>query len=124
MTITEPTTSAHRTELSNDLNPAALQIQAAEEHYVKHCPKCGSVRVHRSRRRGPMERLLSALGASICRCHDCRARQAWFGITPLPIGNTDPEVAPWLSAAFFASGIGMSLLLLWLFVTRIAQPNS
>src|SRR5258708_24414106 len=55
-------------------------FMTATETYVRHCPKCGSVRVHRSRRRGPLERVLASLGAAICRCHDCCGRQAWFGL--------------------------------------------
>jgi len=43
----------------------------ATENLVRHCPKCGSVRVRRSRRRGPLEGLLASMGGEICRCHDC-----------------------------------------------------
>ena len=88
---------------------------------VRHCPKCGSIRVHRSRRRGPIERLLSALGGDICRCHDCRARQAWFGVSPFPIGNTDPAASPWTSIAVFLSGFTVCLVLLWWMVTRFTE---
>jgi len=38
------------------------------------CPRCGSARIHRSRHRTPLERLLSFTGAWIRRCHDCRFR--------------------------------------------------
>ena len=53
--------------------------QARFHKHARRCIKCGSSRVYRSRRRGPVDHVLSWLGAKICRCHDCRLRQAWFG---------------------------------------------
>ena len=85
---------------------------------VRHCPKCGSVRVHRSRRRGPFEVLLAWCGAAICRCHDCCGRQAWFGVSPVPIGNRDPNANPVVSLAIRLTGVGASAALLWWMVTR------
>jgi hypothetical protein len=82
----------------------------AADNPVRHCPKCGSVRVHRSRRRGPIEGLFAGLGAEICRCHDCCLRRAWFGISPIPIGNRDPEGSPWAGLVTIASG-GVVLVL-------------
>jgi hypothetical protein len=89
------------------------------ENPVRHCPKCGSLRVHRSRRRGPVEYVLASLGASICRCHDCCGRQAWFGCSPLPIGNRDPNASPVLSLAMLLTGAAASLGLLWWMFTRL-----
>lgn len=83
----------------------------AADNPVRHCPKCGSVRVHRSRRRGPIESLIAGLGAEICRCHDCCLRRAWFGLSPIPIGNRDPEGSPWTGLAILVSG-GVVLVLL------------
>jgi predicted RNA-binding Zn-ribbon protein involved in translation (DUF1610 family) len=86
----------------------------ASENLVRHCPKCGSVRVHRSRRRGPVERLLTWFGANICRCHDCRARQAWFGLSPVPVGNADPEAPSWIGLAMLCSAcLGATGILVW-----------
>ena len=46
------------------------------------CPRCGSARVQKSRRRGSLERLLGMLGARVRRCHACRVRYArWLGRT-------------------------------------------
>jgi hypothetical protein len=90
----------------------------ASENIVRHCPKCGSVRVHRSRRRGPVEQLIACMGGEICRCHDCCGRQAWFGPSPWPIGNTDPEVSPWAGIALFVSGCAGCLGLVWWIVVR------
>lgn len=78
----------------------------AAENIVRHCPKCGSIRVHRSRRRGPLDQVLFALGGVICRCHDCRARQAWFGVSPISIGTTDPEASAW--AGVIVLGISLT----------------
>jgi hypothetical protein len=89
------------------------------EARVRHCPKCGSVRVHRSRRRGPIEMVLGALGAVICRCHDCCGRQAWFGVSPVPIGNRDPNANPIVSLAILLTGVGASAAFLWWMVTRV-----
>jgi predicted RNA-binding Zn-ribbon protein involved in translation (DUF1610 family) len=93
----------------------------AAENVVRHCPKCGSVRVHHSRRRGPIERLLSWFGGEICRCHDCRARQAWFGISPIPIGNTDPAANPWTTILVFVSGFVACVVLAWWVITRFTE---
>lgn len=91
----------------------------ATETYVRHCPKCGSVRVHRSRRRGPLERVLASLGAAICRCHDCCGRQAWFGVSPIPIGNKDPRANPVAALAALLMGVGISAALLWWMFTHL-----
>jgi predicted RNA-binding Zn-ribbon protein involved in translation (DUF1610 family) len=88
------------------------------ENGIRHCPKCGSVRVRQSRRRGPIEGLLSWFGGEICRCHDCRARQAWFGITPIPIGNRDPQANPWTNIIVFVSGLVACVVLAWWVITR------
>ncbi len=88
------------------------------ENVLRHCPKCGSVRVHRSRRRGPIERLFSYLGGQICRCHDCCARQAWFGFSPFPIGNTDPRANPWAGIALFVSACAVCMVLMYWMVFR------
>jgi hypothetical protein len=90
------------------------------ENLVRHCPKCGSIRVHHSRRRGPIERVLAALGGAICRCHDCCARQAWFGFSPVPIGNKDPESPAWAGIAMIGSGCAAGFALVWWVVTRFA----
>jgi len=93
----------------------------AAESYVRHCPKCGSVRVHRSRCRGPFERVLSSLGAAIRRCHDCCSRQAWFGRSPIPIGNRDPHANPVASLAVLLTGVAASVALLWFMFTRLLR---
>jgi hypothetical protein len=44
-----------------------------------HCLKCGSPRVHRSRRRSPMEFAIALAGWRMRRCHDCNTRFLQFG---------------------------------------------
>lgn len=91
----------------------------ATDNLVRRCPKCGSVRVHRSRRRGPIEGLIAGLGAEICRCHDCCLRRAWFGVSPIPIGNRDPEGSPWAGLVTAGSGGVVLILVLWAVIRLI-----
>ena len=93
----------------------------AAENLVRHCPKCGSVRVHRSRRRGPLEGLIAGLGAEICRCHDCCLRRAWFGVSPVPIGNRDPEGSSWAGLVMIGSGGVVLILILWALIGFIER---
>jgi predicted RNA-binding Zn-ribbon protein involved in translation (DUF1610 family) len=93
-------------------------LMTASENIVRHCPKCGSIRVRRSRRRGLVERLLNGLGGAICRCHDCRGRQAWFGLTPIRLGGTDPESSPWTGLVLFMIGLGGGVLLIYWFLAH------
>ena len=44
-----------------------------------HCPRCGAARVHRSRRRTKIERVLSVFGARFRRCHGCDLRTIQLG---------------------------------------------
>ena len=83
------------------------------ETRVRHCPKCGSIRVHRSRKRGLLDRGLIGLGGEVCRCHDCRSRHAWFGISPVPIGNRDPDGPAWSGFALGSGAAGL-ILICWL----------
>jgi hypothetical protein len=39
-----------------------------------HCLQCGSTRVHRSRRRSPIEYAVALVGWRVKRCHDCKTR--------------------------------------------------
>jgi hypothetical protein len=95
----------------------------ATQNLVRHCPKCGSVRVHRSRRRGPVESLIAGMGGEICRCHDCCSRKAWFGDSPIPLGNRDPEAPLWGGVVMIGSGGALVALILWM-VARFAERSS
>jgi hypothetical protein len=63
--------------------------------------------------------ILAWFGAAICRCHDCCGRQAWFGFSPVPIGNRDPKANPVVSLAVLLTGVGASAVLLWWMFTKI-----
>ena len=95
----------------------------ATDNCVRHCPKCGSVRVHQSRRKGFVERLLVSLGGEICRCHDCCCRKAWFGGSPIPIGNRDPEAPAWARLLVVGSGAAVGAVVWWV-IDRLAGKSS
>jgi len=54
------------------------------------------------------------LGAEVCRCHDCRARQAWFGLSLIPLGNRDPDAPSWSGVAAISSGVIGLALICWI----------
>ena len=83
---------------------------------VPTCPRCGVSRVHRSHRRGLIEHTLAQFGAEMRRCYACRARQAWFGRTPIAIGDADRK--RWRNLVLFGSGFTLCLLLLWWMISR------
>jgi hypothetical protein len=95
----------------------------ATDNPLRHCPKCGSIRVRHSRRKGFFEALLVSLGGEICRCHDCCSRKAWFGISPIPIGNRDPEAPAWAGLLLLGSGAAVVALVVWVIV-RLAGKSS
>jgi hypothetical protein len=90
-----------------------------------HCPHCGSDRLHRSHRRGAVERFLSAFGAQVRRCHSCRSRQAWFA-TPwfapraIGLGEDDSQRRLWPAAALLGCGFVACLGILWWMISRFA----
>jgi hypothetical protein len=53
------------------------------------CHKCGSHRVHRSRRRGVLERVVALAGMRFRRCHECNTRFATFGNSVLLKSDVD-----------------------------------
>ena len=93
------------------------------ENLVRHCPKCGSVRVRGSRCRGPLEALIASLGGEICRCHDCCSRKAWFGASPIPIGNRDPEGSPWVGILILGTGGALLVLMVWMIAQFAMRPS-
>lgn len=93
---------------------------AAAPRKTRHCPKCGSARVHRSHRRGGLEFALTILGAKIRRCHDCRLRQAWFRYASIPLGRSE-NAAHWLAQVLIAAGgILLCLIFVWWVIQRSA----
>jgi hypothetical protein len=45
-------------------------------------------------------------------------RQAWFGVTPIPIGNRDPQANPWTNIIVYVSGLVACVVLAWWVITR------
>ena len=80
------------------------------------CPQCGSDRIHRSHRRGAIERILILLGAEIRRCHPCRGRYAWFGSRSLPLA--DLSAGRVRSSLALSGGFLVCLLLVWWMIVR------
>lgn len=85
----------------------------------RHCPKCASSRVYRSHRRGLVERVVSNLGGTILRCHDCRSRRSWFGSTSIPLSDTE---VPGRRAAVIvlASGFLLCVSFVWWIIARFS----
>lgn len=100
--------------------------RATERHVSAHvdaevadrrCPQCGSLRVHRSRRRTFLDRVLTLAGGVIRRCQDCRRRQAWFRSTPVVLDLADSPTHKWADLAVVGSGIALCVLFgMWIAV--------
>jgi len=67
--MTQSTITIEKSEASPSAKPSITAI----------CPKCGSLKVHRSRRHGVLERLVALAGLRFRRCHECNTRFATFG---------------------------------------------
>jgi hypothetical protein len=64
------------------------------------CIHCGSSRVHRSHRKGWLDRVVLLVGGQTCRCHECNARLARFGGSVLRMA--DVHRAAWRLLIAFA----------------------
>jgi hypothetical protein len=51
------------------------------------CAQCGSTRIHRSRRRHVSERIITAFGGGMRRCHQCNSRFVRVGGSMLRIAD-------------------------------------
>jgi len=98
-----------------------MTSQPPRQRVAIHCPKCGSARVHRSRRHSILDHVLSRLGAQLRRCHDCGCRRAWFGFYPLPVGEA--ARAKLAERTLLAAGATAGLLALWWVLSR-AKPGA
>jgi predicted RNA-binding Zn-ribbon protein involved in translation (DUF1610 family) len=83
------------------------------------CPQCGSDRIHRSHRRGAIERTLSLLGAEIRRCHPCRGRYAWFGSRAIRL--VDPSAGRMRASLALGAGFLVCLVLVWWMILRFTE---
>ncbi len=73
------------------------------------CPRCGSARIHRSRHRTALERLLSIAGGWTRRCHDCGYRFARLLGTTIPV---DDAGAARRKVALIAAGVTSPVVIL------------
>ena len=91
---------------------------------TKVCPNCGSARVYRSRRRHAVERVLTVLGCSMRRCHDCNKRYARFGNSMLEATGL-PGFSNKLRLALTMAAALMLLMgaILWFSRAQAAQPS-
>jgi hypothetical protein len=93
-------------------------------HLEKHrrCPSCGSDRLYPSRRGGSGEKALAGLGGEILRCHGCRARACWFGLTCFRLGENARE-GSLTSGLAVAAGCLLGVALVCWVVARVVQLN-
>ena len=85
----------------------------------RHCPKCGSARVHRSHRRGGFTRWFCAIGGEIRRCHDCRSRRAWFGSVRFSLPKEDYLAGERATSLAMVSTVIACFLLIWWMISRL-----
>jgi hypothetical protein len=96
---------------------------AGNKHETSHCPNCGALSVHRSRRKGITEHLLAVVGARLQRCHACNARFARLFNSAIYIEDARRAL---LRVGFLvlllAGAAVVGLAMLWL-MTRQAAPG-
>jgi predicted RNA-binding Zn-ribbon protein involved in translation (DUF1610 family) len=86
----------------------------------KHCPKCGSARVHRSHRRSALTRWFCAIGGEIRRCHDCRSRLAWFGSVRFSLPKEDYLAGERMTSLAMVTTFVACFLLIWWMISRLS----
>ena len=85
------------------------------------CVQCGSVRVHRSHRHGPTERVLVFLGAEIRRCQECSARQIRVAGGTFRLRARALTSGSNRTRLILISGFLICLFLVWWMITRFAE---
>jgi len=77
--------------------------------------------VHRSHRKGALERALCAMGGEIRRCHDCRSRQAWLGSAGFPLATEGVTRGRLWSLTLQASTFAVCFLFIWWIISRFTE---
>jgi hypothetical protein len=77
--------------------------------------------VHRSHRKSGYERLLCVIGGEIRRCHDCRARQAWFGSKGILLPTKGVAGGRLGSLALLGSASIVCFLFIWWMISRFTE---
>lgn len=90
---------------------------------TKSCPRCHSIRVHRSHRRAALDRLLHALGAEIRRCQECRFRHASFDTFAIPLGDPENSARRRVAVLVMGSGLLACLLFVWWAIRRFTESS-
>lgn len=86
----------------------------------RRCPRCGSDRLHQSHRRSLLERALAAVGGDIRRCHSCRARHSWFGLTAVRLGDSATD-SGLTGGLVIGAGFLVCVVFLWWMITRLTE---
>lgn len=89
---------------------------------LRRCPVCGSDRLNPSRRRGVSEWVFSHAGGAIQRCHACRARLCWFGLTSIRLGE-DARDGILASGAIICGASLLCIVALWWMIARLTGPS-
>jgi hypothetical protein len=88
-----------------------------------HCLECGSVRVHRSRRRSPIEYAIALAGCRVRRCHDCNTRFLQFGRSLVKANSLKSLRKSLLYAALAAAAVGLVVAaILWFGHSQSPSP--
>jgi hypothetical protein len=85
------------------------------EHCGSICPGCGTPKVHRSHRKGLVERLLAFVGAHVRRCHACNLRFARLFSSTVYIDDARRALRRLALIVLMAAGAALVLIvMLWL----------
>jgi hypothetical protein len=87
------------------------------------CPKCNSERVRRSHRKGGLERILSFLGLSARRCHDCNVRFLMIGKSMLYRSDVDVLLRN-VTIVVLAAIALLAIVMVVLWLSRSQTPPS
>ena len=90
---------------------------------LPHCSRCGSARLHRSRRRSPIEFGIALTGWSLKRCHDCKARYLQFGRVLVPAYRLQTLARGLLFATLSLAAVGVVIAAI-LFFGHSQSPSS
>lgn len=105
---------------------ACSKEEIAEKAGGRHrpCPRCGSDRVYRSRRRDSLERALKIFGLKIRRCHACNLRFTRFGGSVIVISDLRRILRRICQIALAVAGAALVLVaMLWLTTRQAAPPE-
>ncbi len=88
------------------------------------CRNCGSDRVHRSRRRNGLERVLTSFGCGMQRCHECNRRYLSLGRIMVPTQKLERFARKTgLALAMAAAAVVLLAVVLWFSRTQSAPVS-